>query len=113
MIFSFLSDRCQKVVKNRNTSSVNFTKYGIPQGSILGPLFFTLFINDLPNSVEILNLRLYADDIQALTVLEGDWGQFVEDINKDIEIIRCWCINNGLKINEKKIKLSGFQKMKV
>ena len=59
---SYLSERSQKVVMSNWESSAQNIRYGIPQGSILGPLLFLLYINDLPLYLEYSMSDLYADD---------------------------------------------------
>jgi hypothetical protein len=73
LITSYLKDGCQEVVlDNRqtqdNTSSVReIVKHGVPQGSILGPLFFLLYVNDLPKiTTNKANIILYADDTSVI-----------------------------------------------
>ena len=60
-IESFLSDRYQRVVLNRQTSNWNKIKAEVPQGSILGPLFFLIYINDLPSELRC-SAKLFVDD---------------------------------------------------
>ena len=59
---SYLSNRCQVTVCNGTKSSSETVQIGVPQGSILGPLLFTLYINDLPDYLDHCDVTLYADD---------------------------------------------------
>ena len=61
LIFSFLSNRQLWVVLNGKSSQEYPVNAGVPQGSILGPILFLLYINDLPDDV-ICNIAIYADD---------------------------------------------------
>ena len=65
----FLSNRTQKVVINGVSSEWEKVKSGVPQGSVLGPVLFLLFINDLPQEV-ISELLLYADDARSTGLSE-------------------------------------------
>ena len=63
---SYLINRQQFVSVNGSDSSAQTMKHGIPQGSILGPLLFIIYINDIPNIVDISTFIMYADDANIL-----------------------------------------------
>ena len=88
---------------------------GVPQGSILGPLLFLLYIHDMPQAVET-DLLLYADDT-GLVFQHKDINKMNEQLNKDFHNICLWFIDNKLSIHfgEDKTKCILFtskQKMK-
>ena len=62
LLSNFLSGRYQRVVLNGKSSEWKQIKAGVPQGSILGPLFFLIYINDLPKNLES-KPKIFADDI--------------------------------------------------
>ena len=88
---------------------------GVPQGSILGPLLFLLYINDMPQAVES-DLFLYADD-SGLVFQHKDKSKIIQQLNKDFHNICLWFVDNKLSIHfgEDKTKCILFaskQKMK-
>ena len=80
---SYLSNRKQKVVIGNA-----FSCTGVPQGSVLGPLLFLVFINDITENMNP-NIRLFADDT-ALFIDFDDESEAVDLINKDLDIINKW-----------------------
>ena len=84
LIESFLSDRYQRVVLNGQASDWNKIKAGVPQGSILGPLFFLIYINDLPSELRC-SAKLFADDTSLFSVVENV-NETTTNLNKDLKI---------------------------
>ena len=99
-IADYLSDRKQYVVFDGHPSDMLNLKCGVPQGSILGPLLFLLYVNDLP-SVTCLSSCLYADDANFFVS-----GHNIEDLadimNAEITKILNWSNSNKLTINTEK-----------
>lgn len=71
---------------------------GIPQGSILGPLLFIVYINDLPGCDLNSNVRMYADDT-CLTVANVNEKILEQQMNHDLHEIHTWLIANKLSLN--------------
>ena len=67
---SYLSNRFQRVVLNGKTSSWRLILAGVPQGSILGPLLFLIYINDMPDSLKS-NVKPFPDDISIFTIVKN------------------------------------------
>ena len=74
---SYLTNRKQYVSMNGADSSCRDMEYGVPQGSILGPLLFVLYINDLPGISTLAKFILYADD--ANIIISGNNIYEIED----------------------------------
>ena len=75
LIKSYLNNRTFTTKINNSLSNTKYVKYGIPQGSVLGPLFFIIFIIDLPNvfkNVNNINLNVYADDTSLTVYANSD-----------------------------------------
>ena len=66
---SYLSDREQYVNIDNCKSKTRPIRCGVPQGSVLGPLFFLLFINDLPNCCPSGKVRIFADDTNVFSIV--------------------------------------------
>ena len=103
---SYLSNRTQQVVINNLSSSSGDVVCGVPQGSILGPLLFLLFINDLPLSLKNspISVDLYADDT-TLYSIALDKSSLEADLQKALDSVHTWCLENGMLINTEKTKL--------
>ena len=87
---SYLKHRTQTCLVNGNKSSKMYLRCGVPQGTILGPLLFLLYINDLPNCLQHSQQRMYADDT-SITFVGSDVDEMNNCINLDLERIRVSC----------------------
>ena len=100
---SYLTNREQKTVVNGVLSNSCKIKCGIPQGSILGPLLFILYINDLQACDLNSRVRMYADDT-SLTVANANARELEQQMNNDLEEIHTWLKANKLSLNIVKTK---------
>ena len=105
---SYLENRKQYVSLDNHKSDTKTINCGVPQGSVLGPLFFIIFINDLPNCCPLGNFRIFADDTNV----------FIHGDNIDELIIACrqimialssWFISNKLTLNAEKTSFTIFK----
>ena len=104
---SYLFNRKQYVFHNGVSSQYQFITSGVPQGSVLGPLLFLLYINDLPNISKVLNFFLFADDTNIY--YEADTPAKLEKvINKELKKLRIWLIVNRLSLNIDKTNFVVF-----
>ena len=101
MIKSYLQDRTQCVEIDHSRSSLIPIDIGVPQGSILGPLLFLIYINDFPLISHNFNAYLYADDT-AIFVEGNDERQLQARINNIVPRISDWFAANQLSINTDK-----------
>ena len=99
--------RRQVTIVNGNESTPSYVKHGVPQGSILGPLLFILYLNDLPRVVKHCKISLYADDT-CVYVASKDPAELEAMLNKDLESMSKWYSHNELLLNAKKCKLILF-----
>lgn len=102
-LFSWLTDylsrRQQFVQISGNKSELKKVRFGVPQGSILGPKLFSIFVNDLAESITHGELYLFADDTTIYTL-----GENIDDIIPTLQSIldqvHTWCLSNRLVIHE-------------
>ena len=82
LLSNFLRNRKQRLALNRKTSSWADVNAGFPQGSILGPLLFLIYINDLADSLSS-NAKLFADDTKLFSVVQNA-NTTAKDLNNDL-----------------------------
>ena len=102
----YLSSRTQCVVYDDVSSELMPVKCGVPKGSILGPLLFLIYVNDLPDAATNLFSVLYADDTNMFATGK-DIDNLVSDLNKTLLNVSDWLKANKLSINVKKDTLYG------
>ncbi|KAL5253023.1 hypothetical protein ACHWQZ_G015697 [Mnemiopsis leidyi] len=98
---SYLTNRNQFVSINGNCSESKQIEYGVPQGSILGPLLFVIYINDLPGICNLAKFILYADDANII-VTGSSMEKISRRVNQLISSLVEWVGANGLSLNVKK-----------
>ena len=100
---SYLLGRKQKVVINNIESRMENVLCGVPQGSILGPLLFLMFINNLPLYTNNVATDLYADDTTLYMV--GETQEYIEqNLQMALQNLSEWCKLNGMLLNTDKTK---------
>ena len=104
---SYLTNRQQFVFVNNHSSKKLSLKYSVPQGSILGPTLFLLYVNDLPEVSKLADFIFFADDANII-ITADNYIDLSEKVNSVINLVQNWVKNNGLKLNITKTKYMIF-----
>ena len=106
---SYLSDRQQYVSINGQCSVSRPVTCGVPQGSILRPLLFLIFINDFPSSSNFFKFNLFADDSTLSCSFKNVSSEFMHDVlSSELIPINNWLISNKIKLNADKTHFLAF-----
>lgn len=98
---NYLWNRKQKVVLDGFTSSLGPTNSGVPQGSVLGPFLFLLYINDIASDLSN-NVRLFADDTSLYVIVDQDIMEAADSLTKDLDKLDKWSKKWMVDFNPKK-----------
>ena len=104
---SYLCNRSQYVKINNAVSDTKQIVCGVPQGSVLGPLLFIIYTNDLPNSLTHTSAILFADDTTIFTK-SSDIASLYEQVNYDLNSLHDWFKTNKLSLNVNKTNYMLF-----
>jgi hypothetical protein len=102
-IKNFLSDRYQRVIVQGKLSEPEKVKSGVPQGTVLGPVLFILYINDITEVLKNAAIKIFADDSKLILAIESeeDRRKLIEDLNAVLK----WAEDNRMELNDTKFML--------
>ena len=106
-IFSFLSSRKQKVVVDGISSKNTNVTSGVPEGTVLGPLLFLIYISDIGENITS-SKKVYVDDTKLIKPVKNESD--VEDMQKELDILYEWAEENNMKFNGKKFQVVRYGK---
>ena len=98
---SYLNNRSQYIHTDKATSTSQPVNFGVPQGSVLGPLLFLLYINDLPAISSVISFLLFADDTSGL-FSAPTLDELFDSVNNELRKLSTWFISNKLTLNVSK-----------
>lgn len=108
-LMDYLKHRFQYTVVNGHPSNLDEVKYGVPQGSLLGPRLYTIYVNDLPNAITSGDVFMYADDT-TLYCVGKNFDQVCSQLNNILEQLLLWSTMNKLCIHPVKSEVMILSK---
>ena len=111
MLENYLKDRRQYVFVNGKSSTTEVVKYGVPQGSLLGPRLFSIHVNDLPEVPSQGQIEMFADDTEYYCVGKTE-DEVLSALQVGINEISAWCSRNSLTIHPDKSEIMILSRRK-
>ena len=111
LIIDYLSSRFQYVALDDCCSTLLPINCGVPQGSILGPILFLLYVNDIAKNMKFAQILLFADDT-TIYIASKKLETLINLINSELKILSDWFLSNKLTINVNKTKYMLFRSSK-
>ena len=105
---AYLADRQQLVSIHGEFSGLLPVTSGVPQGSLLGPLLFSVYFNDLPDSVRLTEPLLFADDTKCLGTVRDRLMSSPSDLQLDLDSLSLWSLTNRIAFNGAKCVMLSF-----
>jgi hypothetical protein len=99
----YLTDRTQVTKYDNHVSMAKTTSYGVPQGTVLGPNLFILYINDIVQCLKKCSIQLFADDM-LLYIMGDNVDSIINNLQEELRGIQDWLSNNNLVLNIDKTK---------
>lgn len=110
---NYLSDRTQKVVLGGYSSTLRSTNSGVLQGSVLGPILFLLYINDISTHLDNTVIRLFADDTSLYIIADNDILTSANSLTHDLGKIKQWSDMWAVEFNPNKTDNLDFGRRSV
>nr|CAI5819984.1 unnamed protein product [Callosobruchus analis] len=107
LISSYMRARKLQVKVEDAKSEIGVVNLGVPQGSVLGPLLFLLYVNDLPKNISCGHVTMFADDT-SITVSGSDPSELLNNIRIVSDEFSAWCQRNRLILNEGKTVIINY-----
>ena len=111
-INSYLMNRSQFVMYNNSKSETKFITHGVPQGSILGPLFFIVFMNDFSRVSNLLSSILFADDTTVI-IERQNYNNLTLTLHTELNKLDVWLQENKLTFNTDKTHCMVFHRARI
>ena len=111
-LYSYLNNRSQFVHYNNHNSARKHITHGVPQGSLLGPLLFIIYINDFSRASELLFSILFADDTSVF-IEDTNYDKMIDILNNELKRVDIWLKANKLTINTKKPHYMMFYRIRI
>lgn len=108
LLWSYLHTRFCYVSVHGKKFAMYRTTSGVPQGSVLGPLLFSIFINHVSAAIKKSSFLIYADDIKIFKRIES--SKDCVFLNKNVSLFSKWCSENTLNLNPKKTSVISYSR---